>query len=66
MNQEKGVEITTDYKADKLWDDCCRPTATTNVKESIIMNCGSTEDGKSLILEEKPFLLMKNSLNLIK
>ncbi|EFO13971.1 hypothetical protein LOAG_14555 [Loa loa] len=29
----QGVEITTDYKADKLWDDYCRSTATTNVKE---------------------------------
>ncbi|EJD73409.1 hypothetical protein LOAG_19168, partial [Loa loa] len=60
-----AAEIITDYKADELWEDG-RLIATTNVKESMLMNCGAAEYGRSFIFEEKPFLFMENSLNLIK
>ncbi|EJD73555.1 hypothetical protein LOAG_19028, partial [Loa loa] len=51
------AEITTDYKADELWEDG-RLIATTKVNESILMNCGTVEDGRLFILEEKPFLFV--------
>ncbi|EJD73578.1 hypothetical protein LOAG_19003 [Loa loa] len=52
-----AAEITTDYKANELWEDG-RLIATTKVEESILMNCGTVEDGRLFILEEKPFLFV--------
>ncbi|EJD73544.1 hypothetical protein LOAG_19039 [Loa loa] len=61
----RAAEIITDYKADELWEDG-RLIATTKVNKSTLMNYGTMEDGRSFILEEKPFLFMENSFNLIK
>ncbi|EJD73543.1 hypothetical protein LOAG_19038, partial [Loa loa] len=60
-----AAEIITDYKADELWEDG-RLIATTKVNKSILMNCGTVEDGRLFILEEKPFLFVEHSLDLIK
>uniref|UniRef100_A0A1I7VB40 Serine hydrolase n=1 Tax=Loa loa TaxID=7209 RepID=A0A1I7VB40_LOALO len=49
-----AAEIITDYKADELWEDG-RLIATTKVNKSILMNCGTVEDGRLFILEEKQF-----------
>ncbi|EJD73579.1 hypothetical protein LOAG_19004 [Loa loa] len=65
MQAGVAAEVITDYKADELWEDG-RLIATTKIEESIMMNCGSMEDEKLFILEEKPFLFLGNSLNLIK
>ncbi|EFO13085.2 hypothetical protein LOAG_15445 [Loa loa] len=59
------AEVITDYKADKLWEDG-RLIVTTKVEESMLMNYGIVEDGRSFILEDKPFLFVGNSLDLIK
>nr|CDP95831.1 Bm460 [Brugia malayi] len=59
------VEIITDYKIDKLWDDGSL-TQTTQVEESMLLNCDRMEDGRVSILEEKPLLFVRNTLNLIK
>ncbi|VIO97037.1 Uncharacterized protein BM_BM460 [Brugia malayi] len=60
-----AVEIITDYKIDKLWDDGSL-TQTTQVEESMLLNCDRMEDGRVSILEEKPLLFVRNTLNLIK
>ncbi|EJD73585.1 hypothetical protein LOAG_18998 [Loa loa] len=64
-DQGVAAEVITDYKADELWEDG-RLIVTTKVNESTLMNYGTMEDGRSFILEEKPFLFMENSFNLIK
>ncbi|VDN84913.1 unnamed protein product [Brugia pahangi] len=57
-----GTEIITDYKVDKLWDDWL-----INTNNAIILsNCDRMEDGRVSILEEKPLLFVRNTLNLIK
>ncbi|VIO97042.1 Uncharacterized protein BM_BM16 [Brugia malayi] len=58
-------EIITDYKVDKLWDDGSL-IQTTQVEESTLLNCDRMEDGRVSILEEKPLLFVRNTLNLIK
>ncbi|KAK6107274.1 hypothetical protein QQG55_27580 [Brugia pahangi] len=60
-----GAEIITDYKVDKLWDDGSL-IQTTQVEESTLLNCDRMEDGRVSILEEKPLLFVRNTLNLIK
>ncbi|KAK6107271.1 hypothetical protein QQG55_27565 [Brugia pahangi] len=67
-NQARGgngeaVEIITDYKVDKLWDDGSL-IQTTQVEELILSNCDRMEDGRVSILEEKPLLFVRNTLNL--
>ncbi|KAK6107221.1 hypothetical protein QQG55_27335 [Brugia pahangi] len=59
------AEIITDYKVDKLWDDGSL-IQTTQVEESMLLNCDRMEDGRVSILEEKPLLFVRNTLNLIK
>ncbi|VDO52655.1 unnamed protein product [Brugia timori] len=59
------AEIITDYKVDKLWNDGLL-IQTTQVEESMLPNCDRTEDGRVSILEEKPLLFVRNTLNLIK
>ncbi|VDN88885.1 unnamed protein product [Brugia pahangi] len=39
---------------------------TTQVEESTLLNCDRMEDGRVSILEEKPLLFVRNTLNLIK
>ncbi|VDN84339.1 unnamed protein product [Brugia pahangi] len=56
-----GAKIVTDYKADKLWDDDLL-METTQVQESIMTNCDTMKDGRLFILEEKPLLLMANTV----
>ncbi|KAK6107225.1 hypothetical protein QQG55_27350 [Brugia pahangi] len=58
-------EIITDYKVDKLWNDGSL-IQTTQVEESMLLNCDRMEDGRVSILEEKPLLFVRNTLNLIK
>ncbi|VIO97046.1 Uncharacterized protein BM_BM459 [Brugia malayi] len=60
-----AAEIITDYKVDKLWNDGLL-IQTTQVEESMLPNCDRTEDGRVSILEEKPLLFVRNTLNLIK
>ncbi|KAK6107273.1 hypothetical protein QQG55_27575 [Brugia pahangi] len=60
-----AAEIITDYKVDKLWDDGSL-IQTTQVEESVLLNCDRMEDGRVSILEEKPLLFVRNTLNLIK
>ncbi|VDN86905.1 unnamed protein product [Brugia pahangi] len=60
-----AVEIITDYKVDKLWDNGSL-IQTTQVEELILSNCDRMEDGRVSILEEKPLLFVRNTLNLIK
>ncbi|KAK6107272.1 hypothetical protein QQG55_27570 [Brugia pahangi] len=60
-----AAEISTDYKVDKLWDDGLL-IQTTQVEESMLLNCDRMEDGRVSILEEKPLLFVRNTLNLIK
>ncbi|KAK6107227.1 hypothetical protein QQG55_27360 [Brugia pahangi] len=60
-----AAEISTDYKVDKLWDDGIL-IQTTQVEESTLLNCDRMEDGRVSILEEKPLLFVRNTLNLIK
>ncbi|VDN85647.1 unnamed protein product [Brugia pahangi] len=60
-----GAKTVTDYKADKLWDDDLL-METTQVQESIMTDCDTMEDGRLFILEEKPLLLITNSVNLMK
>nr|CDP95832.1 Bm461 [Brugia malayi] len=60
-----AAEIITNYKVDKLWDDGSL-IQTTQVEESILLNCDRMEDGRVSILEEKPLLFVRNTLNLIK
>ncbi|KAK6107220.1 hypothetical protein QQG55_27330 [Brugia pahangi] len=60
-----GTEIITDYKVDKLWDDGSL-IQTTQVEELILSNCDRMEDGRVSILEEKPLLFVRNTINLIK
>uniref|UniRef100_A0AAF5Q724 Uncharacterized protein n=1 Tax=Wuchereria bancrofti TaxID=6293 RepID=A0AAF5Q724_WUCBA len=60
-----AAEIVTDYKADKLWDNDL-VMETTQVEESTLTNCDTMEDGRLFILEEKPLLLMTNTVNLMK
>ncbi|VIO97045.1 Uncharacterized protein BM_BM9893 [Brugia malayi] len=64
-NNGAGGEIITDYKVDKLWDDGSL-IQTTQVEESMLLNCDRMEDGRVSILEEKPLLFVRNTLNLIK
>ncbi|VIO97039.1 Uncharacterized protein BM_BM851 [Brugia malayi] len=69
-NQAAGVngevaEIITGYNVDKLWDDGLL-IQTTQVEESMLLNCDRMEDGRVSILEEKPLLFVRNTLNLIK
>ncbi|VDM10264.1 unnamed protein product [Wuchereria bancrofti] len=59
------AEINTDYKIDELWNDGSL-IQTTQVEESTLLNCGRMEDGIVSILEEKPLLFVRNTLNLIK
>ncbi|KAK6107143.1 hypothetical protein QQG55_27000 [Brugia pahangi] len=59
------ADIITDYKAEKLWDDDLL-MATTQVEESTLTNCDTMENGGLFILEEKPLLLMANTVNLMK
>ncbi|KAK6107144.1 hypothetical protein QQG55_27005 [Brugia pahangi] len=59
-----GAKIVTDYKADKLWDDDLL-METTQVQESIMTNCDTMKDGRLFILDEKPLLLITNSVNLM-
>nr|CDQ06041.1 Bm9842 [Brugia malayi] len=65
MRNGGGAEIITDYKVDKLWDDGSL-IQTTQVEESMLPNCDRMEDGRVSILEEKPLLFVRNTLNLIK
>nr|CRZ24230.1 Bm9845 [Brugia malayi] len=60
-----STEIITGYKVDKLWDDGSL-IQTTQVEESMLLNCDRMEDGRVSILEEKPLLFVRNTLNLIK
>ncbi|VDN83754.1 unnamed protein product [Brugia pahangi] len=60
-----AIEIIKDYKVDKLWDDGSL-IQTTQVEESMLLNCDRMEDGRVSILEEKPLLFVRNTLNLIK
>ncbi|VDN95366.1 unnamed protein product [Brugia pahangi] len=60
-----AAEIIKDYKVDKLWDDGSL-IQTTQVEESMLLNCDRMEDGRVSILEEKPLLFVRNTLNLIK
>ncbi|VIO97097.1 Uncharacterized protein BM_BM8078 [Brugia malayi] len=59
------AEIITDYKVDKLWNDGSL-IQTRQVEELILSNCDRMEDGRVSILEEKPLLFVRNTLNLIK
>nr|CRZ24228.1 Bm9843 [Brugia malayi] len=59
------AEIITGYNVDKLWDDGLL-IQTTQVEESMLLNCDRMEDGRVSILEEKPLLFVRNTLNLIK
>ncbi|EJD73507.1 hypothetical protein LOAG_19074, partial [Loa loa] len=59
------AEVITDYKTDELWEDG-RLIATAKVEESILMNCGTVENGRLSILENKPFLFVGNPFDLIK
>ncbi|KAK6107141.1 hypothetical protein QQG55_26990 [Brugia pahangi] len=60
-----AAEVVTNYRADKLWDDDLL-METTQVEESTLTNCDTMKDGRLFILDEKPLLLMINSVNLIK
>ncbi|VDN95362.1 unnamed protein product [Brugia pahangi] len=60
-----AIEVIKDYKVDKLWDDGSL-IQTTQVEESMLLNCDRMEDGRVSILEEKPLLFVRNTLNLIK
>nr|CRZ22023.1 Bm8078 [Brugia malayi] len=62
---EGSAEIITDYKVDKLWNDGSL-IQTRQVEELILSNCDRMEDGRVSILEEKPLLFVRNTLNLIK
>ncbi|KAK6107151.1 hypothetical protein QQG55_27040 [Brugia pahangi] len=59
------ADAITDYKTDKMWDDDLL-MATTQVEESTLTNCDTMENGGLFILEEKPLLLMANTVNLMK
>ncbi|VDM15056.1 unnamed protein product [Wuchereria bancrofti] len=65
MRGAAAAEIITDYKVDKLWDDGSL-TQTTQVEESMLLNCDRMGNGRVSILEEKPLLFVRNTLNLIK
>uniref|UniRef100_A0AAF5PG37 Uncharacterized protein n=1 Tax=Wuchereria bancrofti TaxID=6293 RepID=A0AAF5PG37_WUCBA len=65
MQPMQAAEIITDYKVDKLWDDGSL-TQTTQVEESMLLNCDRMGNGRVSILEEKPLLFVRNTLNLIK
>ncbi|VDN84241.1 unnamed protein product [Brugia pahangi] len=62
------ADVITDYKAEKLWDDELL-MVTTQVEKSIAATLtnhnSSMKDGRLFILEEKPLLLMTNTVNLI-
>ncbi|KAK6107139.1 hypothetical protein QQG55_26985 [Brugia pahangi] len=60
-----AAEVVTNYRADKLWDDDLL-METTQVEESTLTNCDTMEHGGLFILEEKPLLLMANTVNLMK
>ncbi|EJD73423.1 hypothetical protein LOAG_19155 [Loa loa] len=60
-----AAEVVTDYKADKLWEDG-RLIVAPKVEESILMNCGTVEVERLSILEDKSFLFVGNSFDLIK
>ncbi|VIO96959.1 Uncharacterized protein BM_BM13488 [Brugia malayi] len=59
-----AADVITDYKLDKLWDDELLMEIT-QVEESTLTNCDTMENGRLFILEEKPLLLMTNTVNLI-
>uniref|UniRef100_A0AAF5PFX2 Uncharacterized protein n=1 Tax=Wuchereria bancrofti TaxID=6293 RepID=A0AAF5PFX2_WUCBA len=59
-----AAEIITGYKIDKLWDDDSL-IQTTQVEESMLLNCDRMENGRVSILEEKALLFVRNTLNLI-
>ncbi|VIO96953.1 Uncharacterized protein BM_BM10173 [Brugia malayi] len=59
------ADVITDYKADKLWaDDLLMKTI--QVEESTLTNCDKMENGRLFVMEEKPLLLMTNTVNLMK
>nr|CDP97138.1 Bm10171 [Brugia malayi] len=60
-----AAEVVTNYRADKLWDDDLL-METMQVEESTLTNCDTMKDGRLFILEEKPLLLMTNTVNLMK
>ncbi|VIO96956.1 Uncharacterized protein BM_BM10170 [Brugia malayi] len=59
------ADVITDYKAENLWDDDLL-MATKQVEESTLTNCDTMKDGRLFVLEEKPLLLMTNTVNLMK
>ncbi|VIO96952.1 Uncharacterized protein BM_BM10174 [Brugia malayi] len=60
-----AAEVVTNYRADKLWDDDLL-METMQVEESTLTNCDTMKDGRLFVLEEKPLLLMTNTVNLMK
>ncbi|VDO16619.1 unnamed protein product [Brugia timori] len=63
------ADVITDYKTDKLWADDLL-IKTIQVEECIsiptLTNCDKMENGRLFVLEEKPLLLMTNTVNLMK